>query len=157
MILITAVITTLLPPRTCQRHETATIVPMSDSIFTKIIKGEIPCHKVHEDEHTLAFMDIHPIQPGHVLVVSKREVDHVWDLPDEEYRALMTTVKNAAQRIRDNFPGKRAGLIIEGFEVPHAHAKVFPIASGDELRSKPDMTVEPDPQTLAELAQKLAF
>lgn len=131
---------------------------MEDSIFTKIIKGEIPCHKVYEDENTFAFMDIHPIQPGHVLVVSKRQVSNFYELEDLEYQALMTTVKKVAQRLKQVFPDKiRIGVIIEGLDVDHVHVKVFPIDTGDELRHEPDMSLEPDHEALALLAEKLAF
>jgi histidine triad (HIT) family protein len=132
---------------------------MQDSIFTKIIKGEIPCHKVYEDDKTLAFMDIHPIQPGHVLVVPKKQIGHFFELPDEDYQALMATVKKVATRLKAVFAEKpRVGIIIEGFDLPdHVHVKVFPAGSGDELRSSPDMSAEPDHAALAEIAQKLAF
>src|ERR1035441_9554415 len=82
---------------------------MADSIFTKIIKGEIPCHKIYEDDKTFAFLDIHPKQPGHVLVVPKQETDHIWDLPDEEYLAVMTTVKKVSLRIREVLKPSRVG------------------------------------------------
>jgi histidine triad (HIT) family protein len=131
---------------------------MEDSIFTKIIKGEIPCHKVYEDDKTLAFVDIYPIQPGMVLVVPKVQVDHLWDLAEEDYQALMATVKKVAGRLRAVFPDKaRVGMIVEGFEVSHAHVKIFPINSGDELRALPDTAREPDHAAFAELAKKLAF
>ena len=81
---------------------------MHDSIFTKIIKGEIPSHKVYEDADTYAFLDIHPIQPGHVLVIPKRQAEYVWDLSDEEYQALMETAKKVARKIREAFPEKIA-------------------------------------------------
>lgn len=130
---------------------------MQDSIFTKIIKGEIPCHKVHEDDKSLAFMDIDPIQLGMVLVVSKKQVDHIWDLPDEDYRGLMETVREVGRRLQQTFPDKqRIGIIVEGFEVPHVHVKVFPVDNEHEMRSSPKHT-EPDHNTLAEIAQKLAF
>jgi len=129
---------------------------MSDSIFTKIIKGEIPCHKVYEDEHTFVFMDIHPIQTGHVLVVTKSQVPTVWDLTDEDYAALMSTCRKIAHKMHRVFPDKkRIGLMIEGLEVDHAHVKLFPIDTGDEFRAKPDMESEPDHPALAELAKKL--
>lgn len=129
---------------------------MSDSIFTKIINGEISSHKVYEDEHTLAFMDIHPIQPGQVLVISKRQVENFYELPDDEYQALMAMVKRVAQTQQQHFPAKRRiAVIIEGLDVPHVHVKVFPIDSGSELRTVPDMSVEPDHTALAALAQKL--
>jgi histidine triad (HIT) family protein len=132
---------------------------MQDSIFTKIIKGEIPCHKIYEDDKTLAFMDIHPIQPGHVLIVPKNQVGHFFELPDDDYQALMATVKKVAVRLKEVFSDKpRIGVIIEGFDTPeHVHVKVFPAASGDEVRNAPDMSAEPDHASLAEIAQKIAF
>jgi histidine triad (HIT) family protein len=132
---------------------------MADSIFTKIIKGEIPSHKVHEDNRTMAFMDIHPIQPGMVLVVPKKQVSHFIELPDEDYTALMLTVRNAAKKLKETFPDKpRIGVIIEGFEMPdHVHVKVFPVSSGYEVRQNPDPDSEADASDLAEMAKKLAF
>ncbi len=129
-----------------------------DSIFTKIIKGEIPCHKIYEDDKTFAFMDIHPIQPGHVLVVSKLQVETAWDLPDEDYQALMKTARKVAQKLREQFPDKqRIAIMIEGLDVPHPHVKIFPINTGSEFRAEPDMSAEPDHAALAQLAQKLAI
>ncbi len=131
---------------------------MADSLFTKIIKGEIPCHKVYEDDKTFAFMDIHPIQPGHVLVVPKTEAETVWDLSDADYQALMVAVRKIARKMKQVFPDKkRIGIMIEGLEVDHAHVKVFPIDSGDEFRAPPDMESEPDHVALAALAKKLEF
>ena len=132
---------------------------MSDSIFTKIIQGEIPSHKVYEDERTFAFMDIHPIQPGHVLVVPKQQVDFIWDMPEEDFKSLMMTVQKVGRRIRQAFPDKaRVGVMIEGLDVDnHAHVKVFPFSTEEEYRAKPDMNAEPDHAALAEIANKLAF
>lgn len=129
---------------------------MSESIFTKIIKGEIPSHKVYEDERTFAFMDIYPIQPGHVLLVSKEPSETVWDLPDEDYKAMMKATRKIARKLKEVYPDKkRVGLMIEGLEIDHAHIKIFPINSGDEFRHAPDMNAEPDHKALAELAEKL--
>jgi histidine triad (HIT) family protein len=132
---------------------------MQDSIFTKIIKGEIPCHKVYEDDKTFAFMDIHPIQPGHVLVVPKQQIGFVWDMTSDDYHSLMNTVQKVGQRIREVFPEKaRVGVMIEGLDVSdHAHVKVFPFNTPAEYRSVPDMSTEPDHDLLAEFAEKLAF
>lgn len=129
---------------------------MQDSIFTKIIKGEIPCYKVYEDERTLAFMDIHPIQRGQVVVVPKRQVGFVWDLEDDEYAALMLGVKKVGRKLREVFPEKdRVGVMIEGLEVAdHAHVKVFPFSAGGEYRALPTKD-EPDYGDLAQLADKL--
>jgi diadenosine tetraphosphate (Ap4A) HIT family hydrolase len=79
---------------------------MEDSIFTKIIKGDIPCHKVYEDKLTLAFLDIHPIQPGHTLVIPKKQVASLWDLDEDDYRAVMATTKKVAERLREVFADK---------------------------------------------------
>lgn len=130
---------------------------MSESIFTKIIKGEIPSHKIYEDDKTFAFLDIHPKTPGHVLVVPKKEVDHLWDLADEDYQALMETSKKVAERIREVLQSKRVGLQVEGEGVPHAHVHVFPFKNTDEFYHRPDLNAEPDHNALAEMAKKLAF
>jgi histidine triad (HIT) family protein len=131
---------------------------MSDSIFTKIIKGEIPSHKIYEDDKTFAFLDIHPIQPGHILVVPKRQVEYVWDLDDKDYHALMATAKLVAQRLRMVFPEKsRVAMLIEGLDVAHAHLKIFPFNTDSEFHNVPDMTTEPDHTELASVAKRLAF
>jgi histidine triad (HIT) family protein len=131
---------------------------MEDSLFTKIIKGEIPSHKVYEDDKTLAFMDIYPIQPGAVLVVSKAQVDHFFDLSEVDYQALMATVQKVARKMQLFFTDAlRIGVLIEGFEVPHAHVKLVPLRSEKELRRLPDTSVEPNHDELEALAQKLAF
>lgn len=131
---------------------------MEASIFTKIIEGEIPCHKVFEDEQSFAFMDINPIQPGQVLVVSKRQVENFYELEDGEYQALMASVKRVAQKLKAVFPEKkRIAVIIEGLDVPHVHVKVFPIDTGVQLRSIPDEANQPDHEALGEMAKKLAM
>jgi histidine triad (HIT) family protein len=129
------------------------------SIFTKIINGDIPCDKVHEDEYSLAFMDIHPIQPGQVLVVPKKKVDFIWNLEPEDYQALMATVQKVGQRLQQMFPdAARVGVMVQGLDVGnHAHVKVFPFSNATEYYNKPDMNAEPDYAALAELAKKLAF
>lgn len=129
---------------------------MSDSVFSKIIKGDIPCHKVYEDDKTFAFMDIHPIQPGHVLVVSKNPAETFLDLPEDDYRALFSTVKKISLKMKQVFNDKRRiGVMIEGLDVDHVHVKVFPINTGDEFRREPDMNTEPDHEVLAKMAEKL--
>ena len=130
---------------------------MEDSLFTKIIKGEIPCHKVYEDDKTFAFLDIHPKTPGHTLVIPKKQVPFVWDLEDEDYQAVMTTVKKVALRIREVFDPPFVGEAIIGVDVPHAHVQVYQFRDMAELRHVPDPNVEPDHDALAEVAKKLAF
>ena len=90
------------------------------SVFTKIIKGEVPCYKIYEDEKTFAFLDIHPETPGHTLVVPKVEVDKLYELPDGDYQALMATVKKLAANM-EKVLGQRTLLKVIGTDVPHAH------------------------------------
>jgi histidine triad (HIT) family protein len=132
---------------------------MEDSIFTKIINGDIPSHKIYEDELTFAFLDIHPIQFGQVLVVPKAQVASVWDMQGDEYQALMATVHKVGRRLREAFPDKaRIGVMIEGLDVSnHAHVKVFPFNDDAEFRNVADASEEPDHSSLAELASRLRF
>jgi histidine triad (HIT) family protein len=130
---------------------------MKDSIFTKIVKGEIPCHKVYEDELTLAFLDIHPVQPGHVLVIPKEQIEFVWDLPDDLYQAVMATTKKVALQMREVLPQQYVHQRIVGIDVPHAHVQLIPFNTSADLRLEQDMTTEPDHAALAEIAKKLEF
>ncbi|MBX4197519.1 HIT family protein [Candidatus Saccharibacteria bacterium] len=130
---------------------------MADSIFTKIIKGEIPSHKIYEDDKSIAFLDIHPKTPGHTLVVPKKPIDQFQDLPDEDYEAVMRTVKKVAQRLKQVLSPARIGVEIMGMDVPHAHVHVFGFNSMTEYRNIVDMGTEPDHVTLSEMAKKLSF
>lgn len=128
-----------------------------DTIFTKIVKGEIPAHKVYEDELTLAFLDIHPARPGHALVIPKTQVEFVWDLSDEDYRAVMATAKKVALRLREVLGARYVGERVVGVDVPHAHVQLIPFNTVEEWHAPQDMEAEPDHAALAELAKKLAF
>lgn len=130
---------------------------MQDSIFTKIIKGEIPSHKVYEDDKTYAFLDIHPIQPGHTLVIPKKQIEYVWDLEDDDYQAVMATSKKVAKRLKEVMGTKYVGEQISGDEVPHAHVHLIPFSRVSEFRNQPDASAEPDHAALAALASKIAF
>ena len=127
-----------------------------ESIFTKIIRGEIPCHKVYEDDTTLAFLDIHPVQPGHTLVVPKVQVDNLWELSDKDYSTLMQNCKKVAISMQEKL-GKRVGSQVIGIDVPHAHVHLIPFSTADEFRNIPDMNTEPDHDTLGEMAKKLSM
>ena len=96
------------------------------SIFTKIIQGEIPCYKIYEDDKTFAFLDIHPESRGHVLVIPKNEVDKIYDLPDEDYQALMATVKKLSRHM-EKVLGARTLWKVVGTDVPHAHVHLMPL------------------------------
>jgi histidine triad (HIT) family protein len=130
---------------------------MTDSIFTKIIRGEIPCYKIYEDSQTFAFLDIHPKTPGHTLVVPKKQIEFVWDLADEDYQALMATVKKVAQHIRTVMGSPYVGELIAGDDVPHAHIHVYPFTTAEQSQFIPDPNAEPDHKVLAALAKRLAF
>ena len=128
---------------------------MQDSIFTKIIKGEIPCHKIYEDEHTFAFLDIHPSCEGHTLVVHKTPAQFVWDLNEEEYGQLMATAKRIAEHYR-NVSGKSyVRMDIIGTDVPHNHLHLKPFTSTAETHNPGRETTPPDHEALAKVAEKL--
>ncbi|HUB93175.1 MAG TPA: HIT domain-containing protein [Verrucomicrobiae bacterium] len=105
---------------------------MQDSIFTKIVRGEIPAYRLYEDATTLAFLDIKPLLPGHTLVVPKLQVDQVDELPSDDYRALFETVQKVAQHLRTTLGTKRSIIQVLGFDVPHAHVHIIPANSSME-------------------------
>jgi histidine triad (HIT) family protein len=129
-----------------------------DSIYTKIIKGEMPSHKIYEDARTFAFLDIHPAQPGHTLIVPKKQVARLEDLSDQDYIALLATVKKVMQRIVTVFGSEyRACLKTEGFDVPHAHVHVIPCRQAADFWAKQRMQTEPDHDALKQMADRLTF
>lgn len=128
---------------------------MSETIFDKIIRGDIPSHKVYEDERVLAFLDVHPLRPGHTLVVPKAGVDHIWDMEDDEYAYLMAIVKRLGGHIKQVMGTPRVGVVVEGFGVPHVHVHLVPLESAEDLKRHQDMDGEPDHAQLAEVAEKL--
>jgi len=125
---------------------------MEDSVFTKIIKGEIPCYKIYEDDKTLAFLDIAPEVMGHTLVVPKNQVDKIYELPDEDYVAVMATVKKLAQQM-EKVLGKRPIMKVIGVDVPHAHVHVMPFSP----EWKDGVTLEPSESEMKAMQEKLAF
>ncbi len=120
------------------------------SVFSQIIKGEIPCYKIYEDDHTLAFLDIHPETKGHTLVIPKTEVDKIYELPDEEYRALMDTVKKLSAHM-ENILGARIIWKVVGTDVPHAHVHLMPLDETWEY----GRTLDLSPEEFEEICAKL--
>ena len=115
------------------------------TIFSKIIKGEIPSYKIAENEKFFAFLDIFPLVEGHTLVVPKIEVDKMFDLPDEYLTGMMAFAKPIAKSIEKSFRCNRCGIAVVGLEVPHAHMHLVPINSIDDLnftRGKKKVTPE---------------
>ena len=107
---------------------------MEDSIFTKIIKGEIPCYKIYEDNTVFAMLDIDPLSDGHVLVFPKKQVDLLWDLDQDIYNHLMDIAKIIAEKIQNKLNPLRVGMVVEGFGVPHAHIHLVPLYDKDVLQ-----------------------
>jgi histidine triad (HIT) family protein len=103
------------------------------SIFSKIIAGEIPCYKIKEDEHFIAFLDVFPLVKGHVLVVPKIEVDKLFDLPEDYLNKIFLFAKPIAAAIEKSFDCRRCGISVIGLEVPHAHMHLVPMNSADDL------------------------
>lgn len=128
------------------------------SIFTRIVQGEIPSHKVYEDEHTLAFLDIYSVIEGHTLVIPKRQVEFVWDLEEADYSAVMATAQKVAGRLRDVLDVPYVGEKVIGVDVPHAHVHLIPFRTVAEYhRAGQENTPEPDHTALATLAERLSF
>ena len=96
------------------------------SVFTKIIQGEIPCYKIYEDDKTFAFLDINPETKGHTLVVPKKEVDKIYELEDEDYNALMQTVKKLSTHMESRLSARILWKVV-GTDVPHAHVHLMPL------------------------------
>jgi len=112
------------------------------SIFTRIINGEIPCHKVAEDDRFLAFLDINPLREGHTLVIPKVEVDKFFELPTEVLSGILPFAQRVARKIAAVVPCDRIGVSVIGLEVPHAHVHLIPIDSLYDMDfSRPKLTL----------------
>lgn len=123
------------------------------SIFTEIIQGEIPSHRVAENAHFLAFLDIRPIRPGHTLVVPKQEVDQFFDLDEDILSAMLPFAKPIAQAIRQVTGVERVGMAVAGFDVPHAHLHLIPANSMMDMDFRRQAPVSHD--ELADMARRL--
>lgn len=111
---------------------------MEDTLFTKIVKGEIPCHKIAEDDNFFAFLDISPIAKGHTLVITKLQNDYIFDLPDELLGNMMIFAKKVAAGIKKAYPCNRIGVAVIGIDVPHNHIHLVPINGVGDLNFKAD-------------------
>ncbi|WP_348797576.1 HIT family protein [Flavobacterium adhaerens] len=123
------------------------------SIFTKIIKGEIPCYKVAEDENFLAFLDINPNSKGHTLCIPKIEVDKIFDLDQDTYLGLMQFSRKVAIALEKTVPCERIAISVIGIEVPHAHVHLIPLKTMEDIRFQKKVTLSKD--EFVELAQKI--
>lgn len=124
------------------------------SIFTKIVQGEIPCHKIAESDDFLAFLDINPLAKGHTLVIPKKEVNYLFDLEDGLLSNILLFARKVAKALEAAVPCERIGVTVIGLEVPHAHVHLIPISNiGDMNFERPKLTVSHE--ELAELAAKI--
>ena len=104
------------------------------SVFTKIINGEIPCYKIAEDDHFIAFLDINPNAKGHTLVVPKKEENKIFDLSKEAYKDLMDFSYRVAKALEKAVPNNRIGMSVIGLEVPHVHVHLIPISNMEDMQ-----------------------
>ena len=130
---------------------------MQASVFTKIINKQLPCHKVYEDELTIAIIPLYPIALGHVLVIPKIQVEQFFELDDKYYQALMNTVKKVAIRMKQVLKTDKIGLQVVGLHVPHCHVHVIAFNNIEEYRQIIDETGPVDHQKLVDIASRLAF
>lgn len=124
------------------------------TIFTKIINGEIPCHKICENKDFLAFLDIRPIAAGHTLVIPKKEINYIFDIEDKLLAGLFSFSKKVAKMIEKEVPCEKIGIMVAGLEVPHAHVHLVPIRSVLDLNFA--NAKEAKAEDLAVLAQKIS-
>lgn len=104
------------------------------SIFTKIIKGEIPCYKIAENDRFIAFLDISPLKKGHCLIVPKQEIDYIFDIDNDVLKEMIVFSKRIAIALKKAIPCSRIGVAVLGLEVPHAHIHLVPIVNESDLR-----------------------
>lgn len=125
------------------------------TIFTKIIEGEIPCHKIAETDDHIVFLDINPIARGHTLVVPKQEIDYFFDLPDELYHSTMNVAREISGAIDRALEPLRTGIIVQGLEVPHAHLHLIPLYKTRQVMAL-GHNVEVTENEMKELAKKIS-
>ncbi|MFC4666910.1 HIT family protein [Falsiporphyromonas endometrii] len=124
------------------------------TIFSKIIRGEIPSHKIAENEEFYAFLDINPLNMGHTLVVPKKEIDYIFDIEDSELGRMMVFAKEIAAAIKKSIPCRKVGVAVIGLEVPHAHIHLVPMMKEEDIhfgKSK----LNPSQEELAAVAEKI--
>jgi len=124
------------------------------SVFSKIIKGEIPCYKIAEDYRYFAFLDINPLRAGHTLIVPKQETDYIFDLDDEQLTGLIIFAKKVAAAIKSAIPCNRIGIAVLGLEVPHAHIHLVPMDSMEDVNFR-NPKLKFTPEEFKAIAEKI--
>lgn len=125
------------------------------TIFTKIINGDIPCHKVAENDKFLAFLDISPLREGHTLVIPKTEIDYIFDIDDVLLGEMMVFAKEVSKKIKSSFPCNRVGVTVIGLEVPHAHIHLIPINTLNDMNFAQEK-MSPSNEELTQVASILS-
>ena len=125
------------------------------TVFTKIIRGEIPCYKIAEDERYFAFLDINPLMAGHTLVVPKTETDYIFDLNDNDLSGMILFSKKVALAIEKAIPCARIGVAVLGLEVPHAHIHLVPMNTMADLNFK-NPKLKFTPEEFAKIAKRIS-
>lgn len=131
---------------------------MEDCIFCKLVRGEMPTNNVYEDDWSFAFLDNHPINPGHVLVIPKIHEPNLHKLNEDVYLGVMKTVRKISDLVDIKFNPKKVGLIVAGWDVPHAHVHVVPMIDYHDITSKSILEgkrANPSPEELTEVLKKL--
>lgn len=123
------------------------------SVFTQIVNGDIPCHKILEDDQYLAFLDINPIRPGHTLVITKRQIDYIFDLGDNLLSGLMIFSKKVGTAIKKATYCQRVGVVVAGYEVPHTHVHLIPTNSMSDFNFA--LSQQADQGELAAMVKKI--
>ncbi|MCJ7448331.1 MAG: HIT family protein [Bacteroidales bacterium] len=124
------------------------------TIFTKIIRGEIPCYKIAENDRYFAFLDINPLKAGHTLVVPKNEVDYIFELDDDQLSGMILFSKKVAAAIKCAIPCNRIGIAVLGLEVPHAHIHLVPMDSMEDINFR-NPKLKFTPEEFKEIAKKI--
>ena len=127
-----------------------------ESIFSRIVAGEIPCYKVAEDDKYFAFLDINPLAKGHTLVIPKQEVDYYFDLDDETLAGMTIFAKRVAHKIKEQTGCKKVAMVVLGLEVAHAHIHLIPMNSENDVDFRREK-LKLSPEEFAEIASSLAL
>ena len=125
------------------------------TVFSKIVRGEIPSYTIAEDDRFYAFLDINPVQRGHTLVIPKSEVDYYFDIDDEDIGEMSVFAKRVAEQIKAHIPCKKVAVVVIGLEVPHAHIHLIPISRESDINFRE--TLKLTPEEFEDIASKIRF
>jgi len=126
---------------------------MENCVFCKIVKGELPCYKIWENERFLAFLDINPVSPGHTVLIPKKHINYIFDLEEPLYSEMFKIVKELSKALKQAVGSKKVGLAIEGIFIPHAHIHLIPVNKENDLN--PTMAKKGDPKELFRIAKDI--